>query len=179
MVSARSAVKSPHKKQKLQRSGTKTVAVHRVVAIGAVQELKREKDAEIDRLRHAATASLFARPRHPYTAGLVASIPRIREEKLRERFEQAMKSASQSSPMVLRASSANAPALRKSTSPQTPKPINGVAMLNKILAVVLSPVLYPQYPSAITMPNSIKPRNPTLNHLSVDIISTSQLLPFA
>jgi oligopeptide/dipeptide ABC transporter ATP-binding protein len=32
----------------------------------------------------APTARLFAAPRHPYTAGLLESIPRIREEKLAE-----------------------------------------------------------------------------------------------
>jgi len=30
------------------------------------------------------TADLFSRPRHPYTAGLLASIPRIRSERLAE-----------------------------------------------------------------------------------------------
>ncbi len=31
-----------------------------------------------------ATADLFSRPRHPYTAGLLASIPRLRSERLAE-----------------------------------------------------------------------------------------------
>ena len=33
-------------------------------------------------VEHAPVAELFARPRHPYTGGLIASVPRVRDERL-------------------------------------------------------------------------------------------------